>query len=180
MTVEDAQGRPIDGLTPRDFVVTEDGRRQKIGHLRPQGADLDQFFEGERLLRSAAAAALARRLARRPRRLLVRLQQRDAAARGGPAGGRAVAGDVCRRRARRRRAGGVPDDGRRCAGTAAARVAVAVPLPPPPTLTVTPADGLAPRQDVTVAETVPWGVRLAVGGAFIVAGAVLAAREPGR
>jgi Ca-activated chloride channel homolog len=30
VTVEDAQGRPIDGLTPRDFVVTEDGRRQKI------------------------------------------------------------------------------------------------------------------------------------------------------
>jgi len=30
VTVEDAHGRPIDGLTPRDFVVTEDGRRQKI------------------------------------------------------------------------------------------------------------------------------------------------------
>ena len=30
VTVEDAQGRPIDGLTARDFVVTEDGRRQKI------------------------------------------------------------------------------------------------------------------------------------------------------
>ena len=30
VTVEDAQGRPIDGLTPRDFVLTEDGRRQKI------------------------------------------------------------------------------------------------------------------------------------------------------
>jgi len=30
VTVEDARGRPIDGLTPRDFVVTEDGRRQKI------------------------------------------------------------------------------------------------------------------------------------------------------
>jgi len=30
VTVEDTHGRPIDGLTPRDFVVTEDGRRQKI------------------------------------------------------------------------------------------------------------------------------------------------------
>jgi len=30
VTVEDAHGRPIDGLTARDFVVTEDGRRQKI------------------------------------------------------------------------------------------------------------------------------------------------------
>ena len=30
VTVEDAQGRPLDGLTARDFVVTEDGRRQKI------------------------------------------------------------------------------------------------------------------------------------------------------
>ena len=28
VTVEDAQGRPIDGLTARDFVVSEDGRRQ--------------------------------------------------------------------------------------------------------------------------------------------------------
>ncbi|HET6898544.1 MAG TPA: VWA domain-containing protein, partial [Vicinamibacteria bacterium] len=30
VTVEDAHGRPIDGLTARDFVVTEDGRRQQI------------------------------------------------------------------------------------------------------------------------------------------------------
>jgi Ca-activated chloride channel homolog len=30
VTVEDSQGRPVDGLTARDFVVTEDGRRQKI------------------------------------------------------------------------------------------------------------------------------------------------------
>jgi Ca-activated chloride channel homolog len=30
VTVEDARGRPIDGLTASDFVVTEDGRRQKI------------------------------------------------------------------------------------------------------------------------------------------------------
>ena len=30
VTVEDEQGRPIDGLTARDFVVAEDGRRQKI------------------------------------------------------------------------------------------------------------------------------------------------------
>jgi len=30
VTVEDAQGRPVDGLTARDFVVAEDGRRQKI------------------------------------------------------------------------------------------------------------------------------------------------------
>jgi Ca-activated chloride channel family protein len=30
VTVEDAEGRPIDGLTARDFVVREDGRGQKI------------------------------------------------------------------------------------------------------------------------------------------------------
>jgi len=30
VTVEDAQGRPVEGLTARDFVVEEDGRRQKI------------------------------------------------------------------------------------------------------------------------------------------------------
>jgi Ca-activated chloride channel family protein len=30
VTVEDATGRPIDGLTARDFVVAEDGRQQKI------------------------------------------------------------------------------------------------------------------------------------------------------
>src|SRR5262245_15276001 len=30
VTVEDAHGRPIDGLTARDFVVAEDGRRQRI------------------------------------------------------------------------------------------------------------------------------------------------------
>src|SRR5262249_23080654 len=30
VTVEDAQGRPIEGLTARDFMVAEDGRRQKI------------------------------------------------------------------------------------------------------------------------------------------------------
>ena len=30
VTVEDAQGRPLEGLTARDFVVEEDGRRQKI------------------------------------------------------------------------------------------------------------------------------------------------------
>ncbi|HET9315651.1 MAG TPA: hypothetical protein VFQ51_08675, partial [Vicinamibacteria bacterium] len=30
VTVEDGHGRPIDGLTARDFVVSEDGRRQKI------------------------------------------------------------------------------------------------------------------------------------------------------
>jgi len=30
VTVEDAHGRPMDGLTARDFVVEEDGRRQKI------------------------------------------------------------------------------------------------------------------------------------------------------
>ncbi len=30
VTVEDEHGRPIDGLTARDFVVTEDGRRQKL------------------------------------------------------------------------------------------------------------------------------------------------------
>jgi len=30
VTVEDARGRPIEGLTARDFVVAEDGRRQKV------------------------------------------------------------------------------------------------------------------------------------------------------
>ena len=30
VTVEDAHGRPIDGLTARDFVLSEDGRKQKI------------------------------------------------------------------------------------------------------------------------------------------------------
>jgi Ca-activated chloride channel family protein len=30
VTVEDAHGRPIEGLTARDFVVTEDGRRQNV------------------------------------------------------------------------------------------------------------------------------------------------------
>jgi VWFA-related protein len=30
VTVEDAKGRPIDGLTARDFVVAEDGRKRKI------------------------------------------------------------------------------------------------------------------------------------------------------
>jgi Ca-activated chloride channel family protein len=30
VTVEDAHGRPVDGLTARDFVLAEDGRRQKV------------------------------------------------------------------------------------------------------------------------------------------------------
>ena len=30
VTVEDEQGRPIDGLTAKDFVLSEDGRKQKI------------------------------------------------------------------------------------------------------------------------------------------------------
>jgi Ca-activated chloride channel family protein len=30
VTVEDAHGRPIDGLTARDFVLSQDGRKQKI------------------------------------------------------------------------------------------------------------------------------------------------------
>jgi Ca-activated chloride channel family protein len=30
VTVEDAQGRPVDGLTARDFVVSEDGRRRQV------------------------------------------------------------------------------------------------------------------------------------------------------
>jgi Ca-activated chloride channel homolog len=30
VTVEDAQGRPIDGLSARDFVLSEDGKKQKI------------------------------------------------------------------------------------------------------------------------------------------------------
>src|SRR5512134_1272758 len=30
VTVEDARGRPVDGLTARDFVLTEDGRKQRI------------------------------------------------------------------------------------------------------------------------------------------------------
>jgi VWFA-related protein len=42
VTVEDAQGRPIDGLTPRDFVVTEDGRRQKIEMCARMGMGANQ------------------------------------------------------------------------------------------------------------------------------------------
>ena len=42
VTVEDAQGRPIDGLTPRDFVVTEDGRRQKIEMCARMGNGANQ------------------------------------------------------------------------------------------------------------------------------------------
>jgi len=42
VTVEDAQGRPIDGLTPRDFVVTEDGRRQKIEMCARMGKGANQ------------------------------------------------------------------------------------------------------------------------------------------
>lgn len=30
VTVEDGQGRPVEGLTARDFVVSEDGRRQQV------------------------------------------------------------------------------------------------------------------------------------------------------
>jgi Ca-activated chloride channel family protein len=37
VTVEDARGRPIDGLTARDFVVAEDGRRQKIAMCARMG-----------------------------------------------------------------------------------------------------------------------------------------------
>jgi Ca-activated chloride channel family protein len=37
VTVEDASGRPIDGLTARDFVVAEDGRRQKIAMCARMG-----------------------------------------------------------------------------------------------------------------------------------------------
>ena len=37
VTVEDARGRPIDGLTVRDFVVAEDGRRQKIAMCARMG-----------------------------------------------------------------------------------------------------------------------------------------------
>ena len=42
VTVEDAHGRPIDGLTPRDFVVTEDGRRQKIEMCARMGKGANQ------------------------------------------------------------------------------------------------------------------------------------------
>jgi len=42
VTVEDAHGRPIDGLTPRDFVVTEDGRRQKIEMCARMGMGANQ------------------------------------------------------------------------------------------------------------------------------------------
>jgi len=30
VTVEDGHGRPLEGLTARDFVLSEDGRKQKI------------------------------------------------------------------------------------------------------------------------------------------------------
>lgn len=38
VTVEDAKGRPIDGLTARDFVLSEDGRKQKIDLCARMGA----------------------------------------------------------------------------------------------------------------------------------------------
>jgi Ca-activated chloride channel family protein len=38
VTVEDARGRPIDGLTARDFVLSEDGRKQKIDMCARMGA----------------------------------------------------------------------------------------------------------------------------------------------
>ena len=38
VTVEDERGRPIDGLTARDFVVAEDGRRLKIEMCARMGA----------------------------------------------------------------------------------------------------------------------------------------------
>ena len=38
VTVEDAHGRPIDGLTARDFVLGEDGRTQKIEMCARMGA----------------------------------------------------------------------------------------------------------------------------------------------
>ena len=38
VAVEDAHGRPIDGLTARDFVLSEDGRRQKIEMCARMGA----------------------------------------------------------------------------------------------------------------------------------------------
>jgi VWFA-related protein len=37
VTVEDARGRPIDGLTARDFVLGEDGRKQKIAMCARMG-----------------------------------------------------------------------------------------------------------------------------------------------
>ena len=38
VTVEDSRGRPIDGLTARDFVLSEDGRRQEIVLCARMGA----------------------------------------------------------------------------------------------------------------------------------------------
>jgi Ca-activated chloride channel family protein len=38
VTVEDAHGRPIDGLTARDFVLSEDGRQQTIDMCARMGA----------------------------------------------------------------------------------------------------------------------------------------------
>ena len=38
VAVEDAHGRPIEGLTERDFVLSEDGRRQKIEMCARMGA----------------------------------------------------------------------------------------------------------------------------------------------
>ncbi len=42
VTVEDAQGRPLEGLTARDFVVEEDGRRQKIEMCARMGKGANQ------------------------------------------------------------------------------------------------------------------------------------------
>jgi len=38
VTVEDGHGRPLDGLTARDFVLTEDGKKQKIEVCARMGA----------------------------------------------------------------------------------------------------------------------------------------------
>jgi Ca-activated chloride channel family protein len=37
VTVEDAKGRPVDGLTSRDFVLSEDGRKQRIAMCARRG-----------------------------------------------------------------------------------------------------------------------------------------------
>ena len=39
VAVEDAHGRPLEGLTARDFVLAEDGRRQKIAMCARMGQD---------------------------------------------------------------------------------------------------------------------------------------------
>ncbi len=59
VTVKDGQGRPIEGLTARDFVVTEDGQPQDIAFVKYQRLAGEAGAEPPTPVRRAAAAAAA-------------------------------------------------------------------------------------------------------------------------